>query len=128
MYYKDLSVYEYLGIEHDNVLNVGWIDKEHSFPKGDVPKKFLSNLLHECVNNMVNLTRGFHHSPFLGSNKIGYPVRIGLKKYRLGSGEIRVPGKNGIVYAAPNLIYHYVKDCHYQPPQEFIDAVLALKN
>jgi hypothetical protein len=44
----------------------------------------------------------------------------------LGSAEIRVPGKDGKVYAAPNLIYHYIKDCGYLPPQEFIDAVALM--
>jgi hypothetical protein len=37
--------------------------------------------------------------------------------------EIYVPGRNGI-YVAPSLIYHYVVDHHYQPPAEFMEAVL----
>lgn len=124
MYFKDLSVYEYLGNEGDNVLNVGWIDNEHFFSKGKVPKNFLTKLLYECIKRQVNITRGFYKSPFDQSNNIGYPVRLGLRKYLLGSAEIRVNGLENIVYAAPNLIYHYVKDCHYLPPQEFINAVL----
>lgn len=39
------------------------------------------------------------------------------------SAEIRVPGRNGKTYAAPNLIYHYMKDCGYLPPQEFLEAL-----
>ncbi len=38
----------------------------------------------------------------------------------LGSAEIRVPEKAGKTYAAPNLIYHYMKDRGYLPPQEFL--------
>ena len=30
----------------------------------------------------------------------------------------------GAIYAAPNLIYHYVAEHHYAPPQEFVDALL----
>ena len=28
------------------------------------------------------------------------------------------------IYAAPNLIYHYVAVHHYSPPEEFVEAVL----
>ena len=30
-----------------------------------------------------------------------------------------------MIYAAPNLIYHYVKEHRYLPPMEFINAVLS---
>ena len=43
----------------------------------------------------------------------------------LGSAEIRVQGKEGKVYAAPTLIYHYVAAHDYDPPQEFVEALLA---
>lgn len=46
----------------------------------------------------------------------------------LGSAEIRVPSRLGVVYAAPDMIYHYIKDHDYVPPQEFIDAVLELSH
>lgn len=41
-----------------------------------------------------------------------------------GSGEIRVKGIN-CVYAAPVMIYHYVRVHGYKPPQEFIEAVIS---
>ncbi len=40
--------------------------------------------------------------------------------------EVRVLGQNDKIYVAPALIYHYVKEHHYQPPEEFILAVEAL--
>ena len=43
----------------------------------------------------------------------------------LGSAEIRVKGKDGKVYAAPTLIYHYVAAHDYDPPKEFVEALLA---
>ena len=46
----------------------------------------------------------------------------------LGSAEIRVFGQNGKIYAAPNLIYHYMKDCGYLPPQEFLDELESMKD
>ncbi|MCX7805518.1 MAG: hypothetical protein N3A38_10060 [Planctomycetota bacterium] len=39
--------------------------------------------------------------------------------------EIRVLGRDGKIYAAPTLIYHYVVAHKYRPPQEFIDAVMT---
>jgi hypothetical protein len=129
MYYPDLSVYEYIRHEGDNVLNIGWLDELHEFPKGKVSEQFLEKLQYICFSQRINQTRGYHRSPFLTWKKIfrsihiGYPIRIKSKLIFLGSAEIRVPGKNNIIYAAPNLIYHYVKDCHYLPPSEFIKAV-----
>jgi hypothetical protein len=43
----------------------------------------------------------------------------------LGSAEIRVPGSGGRIYAAPDLIYHYVEAHGYRPPDEFVEAVMA---
>ena len=41
----------------------------------------------------------------------------------LGSAEIRVFGQAGLIYAAPNLIYHYVLLHHYSPPEVFVPAM-----
>jgi hypothetical protein len=45
--------------------------------------------------------------------------------FPFGSAEIRVPGKGNIVFAAPEMIAHYVIMHEYRPPEEFIEAVLA---
>ena len=37
---------------------------------------------------------------------------------------MRVFGPAGATYAAPNLIYHYVVDHQYLPPDAFVRAVL----
>lgn len=42
----------------------------------------------------------------------------------LGNGEVEVKGAAGSGYRAPTLLYHYVTEHGYLPPQEFIDAVL----
>ena len=41
----------------------------------------------------------------------------------LGSAEIRVFGPRGKIYAAPNLLFHYVTAHHYKPPVEFLQAL-----
>ena len=47
------------------------------------------------------------------------------EQLELGYAEIRVLGERGKIYAAPNMLYHYVTVHHYKPPDEF---VRALKN
>ena len=42
----------------------------------------------------------------------------------IGDGEIRVLGKSAI-YSAPTLLYHYVVEHHFKPPEEFIEAILT---
>jgi hypothetical protein len=42
----------------------------------------------------------------------------------MGNGEIRVRDADGIWYAAPRLVIHYVVEHNYCPPQAFIEAVL----
>jgi len=103
------------------MLAVGWLDTEHEFTKGAVPEDVLEDILALCFKP-VNQTRGFHQSPFLKSAPLGYPVEYKGQKMLLGSAEIRVQGREGKRYAAPNLIYHYIKDCYYLPPREFLDA------
>ena len=41
----------------------------------------------------------------------------------LGSAEIRVFGPRGKIYAAPNLLFHYVTAHHYKLPNEFVQAL-----
>jgi hypothetical protein len=45
------------------------------------------------------------------------------ERVELGWAEIRVFGDDGKVYAAPNMIYHYVTAHHYKPPDAFVRAL-----
>lgn len=49
----------------------------------------------------------------------------GGERLLLGTAEIRAYGANGVLYAAPTLIYHYVAMHHYQPPDEFVRAAMT---
>ena len=123
MYFEDLSnSVNNKGEIEENVLMVGWLDEKHDFKKGSIAETTLEKILSLCFTP-TKQTRGFHQSPFLNPSPIGYPVEYKGKQMRLGSAEIMVKSTAGIVYRAPNLIYHYIKDCNYLPPQEFIDAV-----
>ena len=41
----------------------------------------------------------------------------------MGTSETRVFSSDGIVYAAPTLIYHYISAHNYCPPEEFLVAM-----
>jgi hypothetical protein len=45
------------------------------------------------------------------------------ERINMGSAEIRVFARDGTAYAAPTLIYHYMKFHNYRPPDEFIRAL-----
>jgi hypothetical protein len=49
-------------------------------------------------------------------------------EFFLGNAEIRVPGANGVTYAAPNMLIHYVTEHGYRPPEEFLEALQALES
>jgi hypothetical protein len=124
-YYQDLTPYTYDDNEFDSLtLNVGWLDKGHEYSTGDVSESFVDRLWMFCRVFAAH-TRGCHPCRFCQKPSPGSTlVQRNNEELGLGSAEIRVFGKNGTVYAAPNLIYHYVTAHHYRPPDEFIQAVL----
>ncbi|GAB4199256.1 MAG: hypothetical protein OHK0022_19370 [Roseiflexaceae bacterium] len=122
MYYPDLSRYEYSSSEpYEKTLNIGWLDISYSYPIGDVPQKFIDQLWVYCCHP-VCFSLGYHTCTFCGS-AAGVLFERGTERRRFGSAEIRVL-TNDVAYAAPNLVYHYVVDHQYRPPDVFIQAVL----
>ena len=122
--YPDLSPYAYhVEIIDPKLLNIGWLDAKHPFTQGPVSEEFLERLwIYSHVS--VRAFRGFHDCDFCLDASRPTLADKNDEVLRLGSAEIRVPGEDGVVYAAPNLIYHYVTTHHYQPPTQFIEAVL----
>ena len=122
-FYPDLSPYTYHVEEvNSKLLNISWLSVKHPFPNGSVSEAFLTQLWTYCEKS-VNDFRGFHQCDFCKATQPTSVTRNG-KELRLGAAEVWVPGNNGIVYIAPNLVYHYVTVHDYMPPREFIDAVL----
>jgi hypothetical protein len=125
MYFPDLSPYRYIArTSGPNVLNVGWLDVEHEFSKREASEDLLDALF-EKICPPVNITRGFHHCPFCNQSSFGVIVTRKGVSATLGSAEVWVEAKDGKIYAAPDMIYHYVAEHAYCPPQEFIDALLG---
>ena len=125
MYFKDLSEYKYSTVdEPPRLLNIAWLDAEHEYNKGKVPHLVLEKLLDKCLRNTVGQTRGYHRCPFCKNPGFGIKIEHQGNLLTLGSAEIRVQGVGLTRYAAPDLIYHYIKEHNYLPQQEFIDAVI----
>lgn len=119
-HYADLTPYTYFKNSADSVLkatglptlNIGWLEKGQPFTTGETSKEFQEKLREFCQPEYGALAmRGFHFCEF-------------CDEAARGNAEIRVSGAKAI-YAAPVLIQHYVITHRYQPPQEFIEAVLG---
>lgn len=103
-------------------MNVGWLDPKHEFRTGQPSEELLAILWNYC-KVCVAEARGIHHCEFCPGRYIYYADRDG-EFLSLGASEIRVFGRDSAIYAAPSLIYHYVSHHHYEPPAEFVEALL----
>jgi hypothetical protein len=123
MWFPDLSPYTYLHARASSppTLNVGWLDEEHPFPTGTLPRSVIQRLAILVEHGSTRATRGFHVCPFCPRADDG--VSPGHRQAR-GNAEIRVVDAAGVRYAAPSLIHHYVSVHGYRPPQVFVDAVM----
>jgi len=123
MYFADLSERNYF-LRHPKgytVLTVGWLDEDFPFTSGPTPPEFQERLREYCTRGILGLMMGFHECQFCGQWRVG--VWYGARWVTTNNGEIWIPDGN-IIYAAPVMIYHYVADHAYRPPDVFIDAVL----
>lgn len=108
-HYQDLSPYNYRH-HSEKELNIGWLKADKEFTMGEVPEGFVDKLK-KYEENRFFKTKGMHYCDFCQEN-------------HSSSDEIRVVSKEGVVYASPTLLSHYIEEHKYLPPQEFIDAVM----
>jgi hypothetical protein len=137
----DLGVYRH---RYPCLRSVGWLHPHGFFPQGPVPREFVEKLLLLVAEEQILTMRGYHvcdwceHLPhkqadapegeeYILPRATYVTVGEGEKRERvlLGNAEIMVPGLRGVYYMAPTLIYHYVQAHQYQPPDEFVESVLA---
>jgi hypothetical protein len=115
-FFPDLSPHTYTPTCGLEIINIGWLDEGNPFPTGPTPTEFDAALLELC-ERPTHVDRGVHLCWFCRD----------LLRNKEGNGQIRVLGKNGVRYAAPTLVHHYVTLHHYLPPTEFIEAVIAIR-
>jgi hypothetical protein len=142
-YFKDLSDYAFLStglgrksarllwlghdapdtalLRHAETRNIGWLGPGHKYPTCVLADEILETLWQHCKVSVVQ-TRGFHRCEFCLGREF-HRAKRRSEELTLGSAEIRVFSTSGIIYAAPNLIYHYASVHHYCPPDEFLTAL-----
>jgi hypothetical protein len=124
-YFRDLSPYEY-GLRWGGVRgaqNVGWLALGHSFETEQALESDLDLLWAHC-KVAVHATRGLHPCAFCSDwISDGFRVMRNGETLMLGYSEIRVIGPSGQSYAAPSLIFHYVNEHRYKPPNVFLSAL-----
>lgn len=112
-FFADLTPHTYAPTADLEILNVGWLDEGRQFPVGLTSQAFRDALLELCKHPII-LHRGVHLCCYCPRE---HP--------EAGNGQIRVLSHKGIWYAAPTLVYHYVSAHEYNPPADFVDAVLS---
>jgi hypothetical protein len=124
-YFRDLSPCCFFKSQSSaSLLNVGWLDARHRYNKGKIDSNQVEKLLRLCKSHAVNRTRGWHRCPFCSAHPV--IMTIDEETLCLGSVEIRVAGERPVVFAAPDLICHYIAARQYHPPDEFMAAVATL--
>jgi hypothetical protein len=122
-YLEDLSNYTYGASYYGTpeTKAVGWLTKGKDFPTAPPNEEDL-DLVWQFCSVSVALMRGGHDCEFCPSGSARRAKRKGEERL-LGVAEIRVFSRDGQVYAAPTLIYHYMATHHYKPPDQFLRAL-----
>ena len=129
---EDGTAYENLPDE-ELETNVGWLDEGYRYPVGPVPRASVEALSGLCRVGVLPM-RGVHYCNLCAPKRerrscadlVSTVVQSSAGDYYVGNAEIRVPRSNGVPYAAPNMVIHYVVVHGYCPPEGFIEAVLSL--
>ena len=115
-----------------NIRAIGWLSGASDFPTGTVPDEFLERLTayHRALQEGHSCPvhgREFSLLPLAsaGRHECELCLRDGVNPFR-DSMEIYVPDGDGGGFEAPAMIVHYIESHHYQPPPEFVDAVLGV--
>lgn len=122
-HFADLSNYVYNDeFAQAHTRNVGWLGEGHPFPQRPADDRLLDALWAAC-SVFTAQSRGYHSCEFCAEQLLTLATRHGTTVL-LGNGEIRIFGDDGDIFAAPNMIYHYVEEHDYHPPKAFVDALL----
>jgi len=122
MYVTDLAPYYYPVFGGQQLLMVGWLERDHAFPTGEVPAELVAKLRaierspyprqYSCA-----LTRGLHYCHFCkGGDREASNAELFIP-------DADIPKR---YYATTFLTSHYIESHRYQPPEAFIRAVLAV--
>ena len=128
-YYADLTPFTYDDfVEAEGELrNVGWLSSLRPFRQGRPSRDFRRRLFDLCSEPQVHHL-GYHNCRIdrcrLVPRRRGVTTKLKGRSLTLGSGIVVLEGRDGVSYAFPDLLYHYVKTHWYRPPDEFVEAVM----
>ncbi|MEI8380511.1 MAG: hypothetical protein WCJ09_10300 [Planctomycetota bacterium] len=100
----------------DHVRAVGWLHPDHPYPQGPVSAEFLARLK-EFVARSGDSAEAVYFGAFGGYHTCEFCGRAN------GIGNFGVP-RGELLFVAPEMVVHYIEQHGYQPPAEFVDAVL----
>jgi hypothetical protein len=92
---------------------IGWLSVREMYPRGPVAPAFLEALARQLGGPQLLVFMGPHLCDLC-------PPPHGNG----GSMNVWIPTE-ACVYVAPELVLHYIRDHHYRPPDEFVEAVLT---
>ena len=110
----DLAPCHYLS-PSDQLLAVGWLDRSLDYRRGPTSDRVFARLVDLLENPYMPVATAGVHRCNLCQFEDDAPT---------GHRNLLVPS-GAFIYAAPELILHYINAHWYQPPVEFCEAVVA---
>ena len=107
------------------VISVGYLSREHDYPKGETSEAVFDRLGSLVLLHLVSWL-GYHDCELASCGLNQPPPELywrGMRIPRSCSSDIVVPDGT-VVYMAPALILHYIRVHQYLPPARFLKAVL----
>ena len=111
--FADLDPMPGFSPDPDTLRAVGWLSADRPFPTGPSSQAFVDRL-------KALIGSAFQPVQSMGFHECDLCQFDGA----LGTANLFLPG-DGLLYVCPELIVHYISTHHYQPPSEFVNAVLA---
>jgi hypothetical protein len=125
MFFRDLTAYEYqVPRKAPNVLMIGWLDDNTEFERAEADAPFLNALRSLYPRHQVNKMRGYHKCQLCHTTKNKGVMEASIDG-DLGSAELWIPSSDkSAIFAAPDMIIHYIETHQYSPPTSYKQAVI----
>jgi hypothetical protein len=130
---QDMSECNFSSDQDISVLNVGWLSSSVSYTTGNIYDDFIKKLRRLVVNSesspfkpIVWRSRGQDSCPLCLLRD--FVLEDNENTEILGSSEFFIPcySKKNSYFISPSLIYHFIADHNYLPPEQFINSVMAI--
>lgn len=124
MYIADLELYPAGKLKYKEVFAVGWLDAHNAFAKGQISGEVLAKLKDILLSKAATLHTHGHHFCNICDSRKAIEIEIQGKQILCGACEIWLPSRGKHIFAAPNMICHYIEAHQYLPPEPFLASVV----